>query len=103
MDASKNSTGTVAAKADELHVIGVIEEIERDLRERGDLFELQRRCEALAHMLINDERGRRIVEWVATEAELIDCMLIPGTAESLGKVLHELTIRLEPRTQPRRD
>jgi hypothetical protein len=103
MDASKDPIGAVATQADALHVVCLIEEIERGLRERGDLLELQRRCEALADVLADDQSSRCIVEWVATQAELIDCMLIPGTAESFREALHELTMRLDPRTQPRGD
>jgi hypothetical protein len=83
-----------AARADSRDLPGVMAEIERDLREHGDLLEFQRRCEALEQALANDAEGLRALRWVTCQAELIDCMLIPGSRESVADALHELSVRL---------
>jgi hypothetical protein len=56
----------------------------------GDLYVLQRRCEVLSRQFSRRECGRQTLDWVATQAELIDCGLIAATRDSLELTLLDL-------------
>jgi hypothetical protein len=65
----------------------------REFFRGGDLYVLQRRCEALSRGFGRGERGRQALDWIATQAELIDCRLIAATRDSLDQRLLDLTRR----------
>jgi hypothetical protein len=78
----------------------VIDEIARELHADGDLLKLQLRCAAIAPALADDEQSRKIIEWVATQAELIDCGLVLGSRQALEQALLDLRDRMEGRVPP---
>ena len=92
--AQPGAPGNGITHTDSLDLPAITTEIERDLREHGDLFEFQRRCEALVHAFANDAEDLRALQWLISQAELVDCMLVPGTRESIAEALHELSARL---------
>jgi isopentenyl diphosphate isomerase/L-lactate dehydrogenase-like FMN-dependent dehydrogenase len=72
-------------------LVRAVEVTVREFHESGDLFVLQQRCEALVQMLeADDQPGKAAVDWVATQAELIDCGLLTDSNESLEQVLQNL-------------
>lgn len=71
-------------------LVRAVEATLRDFHESHDLFVLQERCEALARCWGDDQQGRAAVEWVATQAELMDCGLVAGSWDSLESALRDL-------------
>lgn len=75
-------------------LVQAIENTAREFHADRDFYLLQRRCEALSRLLAGNLHGKKTVEWIATQAELIDCRLVADTPEDLEKLLRQLALRV---------
>jgi len=75
-------------------LVQAIESTVREFHENRDFYFLQKRCEALSQLLAGNRQGQETVQWIATQAELIDCRLVADTPEELEDLLRQLALRV---------